>query len=166
MSVASFNAAYPFGIYTVTASNSATTASQSASLTYSSNNFPSVPTLLSSLQGMNPAALFQVNVTSFGSSGPGSSVALVFLSSNQIESVTASPMSPLVIQPNTLLPNTTYNMAVDFINQQTSVVDGVTETVAFTDPTEGLSFTTGNATPVQVVNGAGFQGERLRIPFN
>jgi len=150
-SFSALNAAYPAGTYTSTVGNS-TGATQSASINYDpSQQISSAPALtLSSwnqLQGLNPAAPFQFNfVNPLSPSEPGSQVELLLGPGF----ITAAPGAPLIIQPNTLVPNTTYKAIAVFENKTTSVVSGVTETVVFGLATE-FSFTTGNAAPVQVV---------------
>ena len=154
-SLSALTTAFPTGVYTATATNSQTGASQSASIDYAPGVFSTVPTLTPSsynqLQGMNPAAPFQMNfVTPFNSSSPNSTVQLYFLGGGGGGLITIQPTAPLVIQPNTFLPNTSYEAIVSFINAQTSVVSGVTEEWGFLQST-GVTFTTGSATPVQTV---------------
>lgn len=157
-SLSAFNAAYPFGVYTATAYNSATLASQSTAIDYTQNQFSVTPALTASsynqLQGMNPAAPFQVNfVTPFNPNGSESTVQVDWISTTgtAIGSMQASPSSPLIIPANALLPNTTYDFGVVFENEQTSSNAGVPGAIAF-DQVTHLTFTTGNAAPVQVVS--------------
>ncbi len=68
------NAANPFGVYTFTATNAATGASQSSSLTYDSNHWPSVAPMLTdasfaSLNGFNSSNPFTFHFNDFTGDG-------------------------------------------------------------------------------------------------
>jgi hypothetical protein len=68
--LAALNTVFPFGAYTITATNSVTLATQSATLDYTQNYFPSVPPQLTpasyaGLQGLNAGSAFDLQFNSF-----------------------------------------------------------------------------------------------------
>jgi hypothetical protein len=138
---ATLNAVYPFGTYTFTATNSGTSASQTATLNYDANEFPTipggsataVPTLTSgtysALQGLNSANPQTLNFNNFTGDGvapPGSGIvdpttellitnlstgAVVYYSGSLADSATS-----WVLPAGTLQPGTTYQYSLDFSN--------------------------------------------------
>jgi hypothetical protein len=113
---ANLHTAYPFGLYTITATNSAT--STSAVINYTTDLFTSSTpfvTNFSSLAGLDPTQNFAVNYNAF-TPAAGSSQGFTFFTifgafdaGFQSNTTTSS-----LIPANTLAPNTTYEFQLDY----------------------------------------------------
>jgi hypothetical protein len=107
---------------------------------------------------MNPAAPFVANISSGFTGSPSASISAVQLVLNNSVTGTGvvfdypSSSTTLKIPANTLLPDTEYSLHVGFFNVFTAVSSGVPTSLQFVNYTNS-SFTTGNATPVQVLSG-------------
>jgi hypothetical protein len=113
---AALQTAYPFGVYTITATNGAN--STSAVINYTTNLFTSSTpfvTNFSSLAGLDPTQNFAVNYNAF-TPAAGSSQGFTFFTvfgafdaGFQSNTTTSS-----LIPANTLAPNTTYEFQLDY----------------------------------------------------
>lgn len=182
-SLAALHAAFPFGAYTVTATNSGTSATQMGVMNYAADYFTSaIPALTATtyngLNGMNPSATFPVAFNSFT---PNASVSQGLTFFTIYDGTTGNivftdgflpPTTTGVTVPaNTLLPNKTYLFELDFsdrLNGRDSVNQVFTEQ-GFDVRTDG-SFTTGAAAPepgsallMSVGVGFGFLVRYLRL---
>jgi hypothetical protein len=153
-SLATFQADYPFGTYTITALNSITSASQSGAIGYTVNLFTSaIPALTGAtytgLHGLNPSSLFTVNFNSF-TPNAGATLGLTFFTIYDAGTgsvvFTDGFLSPsttsLVLPANTLQANTLYNFELDFsdrLNGQN--MNGIFTTQGFDMRTDGSFMT-------------------------
>jgi hypothetical protein len=157
-SLATFNADYPTGTYTATATNSITHASQSGVINYTQNLYTStIPALTGStytgLQGMNPAMPFILDFNSF-TMNLGANAAYTFLTIYNGSNIVftdgfLSPGTTSVLLPaNTLSANTMYSFELNFDDRLlgTDGVNNVSTEQGFDMRTDG-SFTTGAAIP-------------------
>jgi hypothetical protein len=157
-SLATFNADYPTGMYTITAANSVTHTSQSGVINYTQNLYTNtIPALSGStytgLQGMNPSMPFTFNFNSF-TMNPSANTAYTFLTVYNGSNIVftdgfLSPTTTSVLLPaNTLLPNTAYSFELNFDDRLlgTDSVNNVATEQGFDLRTDG-SFTTGAAVP-------------------
>jgi hypothetical protein len=151
---AAMDAAYPFGTYLFTATNSVTSAMEQASLDYTVDAFTSdIPELttatFNALQGMNPALPFTFDFNSFtpnSNASFGTTYLTVFGSSF---STGLSPTATsATLAAGTLLPDTTYGYELDFSDRITGTdpINGVPTLIGFDVRTDG-TFTTGAVVP-------------------
>jgi hypothetical protein len=128
------NAAYPKGTYTVTATNTVTSASQSTTLNYDADHRPSTTPVLThasyaGLQGMDTTAPFQFNFNNFTGDGvtqPGNGLIdprtqIAILDSTKGQYVYFSPQLPhtttsYILPANSLQPGDDYIFGVTFDN--------------------------------------------------
>ena len=150
------NAQFPFGTYTINATNSVTMASESASISYTQDPYTAaVPALaaatFSGLNGLNPSNPFTVGYNSFTPNA-----AFAFFSITDVGTGTtvfnASFLSPtttsILLGANTLAPDTQYSFELDFSDriQGSDPLNGVPTNQLFDVRTDG-TFMTGAAVP-------------------
>ena len=151
-SQAAMDAAFPFGTYDVTATNTVTSTSQSANILYSTDAYASsIPALtaatFAALQGMNPSNAFTFNFNAFTPNALATSGSTFFtIFGTPISGAHPSSTTSFTLDPNTLLPNTTYTFEVDFSDRISGTNNGVPTTLGFDVRTDG-TFTTGAAVP-------------------
>jgi len=124
-SLATFNLDYPFGTYTVSAKNSVTMATGSASMNYSQDAYTSAvpaltPATFNGLQGLNPINGFTINFNPFAPNAAanfGKTFFTIFDSTNSavfsrgfLDPTTTSVFVPA----NTLQANASYHFELDF----------------------------------------------------
>jgi hypothetical protein len=142
LDLAILNAQFPFGTYTINATNSVTMASESASISYTQDTYTAdIPTLTATtfngLNGLNPSNPFKVSFNSF-TPDAAASVAFTFFSIAKVGTGTTVVndgfMSPattsVLLGANTLAPNTQYSFELDFSdrNQGADPLNGVQPT--------------------------------------
>jgi hypothetical protein len=130
-SISALQAAYPFGIYTFTATNSTTSTTESASLNYDYNHWPSAtpsltPTSYTAAQGMNAGQAYTFSFNSF--TGDGNSCCLgqvdpsttfyIFQGSKTVYESANVPNSTtsFTLPANTLEPGQFYQYYLSFNN--------------------------------------------------
>jgi hypothetical protein len=160
LDLATLNAEFPFGTYTINATNSGTSASESASINYTQDAFTAdipalTPTTFNGLNGLNTANPFTVNFNSF-TPNAATSVGFTFFSITDVGTgttiVTDSFLSPTtasaLLAANTLAPGTKYSYELDFSDRivGTDPLNGVPTNQLFDVRTDG-TFTTGSAIP-------------------
>jgi hypothetical protein len=156
--MAALHAAYPFGHYTITASGG-TAGTATAHINYRHDYFTrAIPyvTNYSALNGLNPAANFNVNFNSFT---PNSHVTKGYTFLTITNALTGAPvvtddfLSPTstaaLILAGTLSPDTTYDYELDFSDRLNGFNNGSGSftTQGFDVRTDGI-FTTGAETPL------------------
>jgi len=144
--LAALNAQYPLGTYTFTATNSTTGASQTASLSYGANQFPTVPgssTLAvpalstasyNTLQGMNSAVAQTLNFNNFTANGVApagspyvdpfteidivndSTGALAYATPYSVAGALPASTTTFTLPANTLQAGTEYTYLLGFVN--------------------------------------------------
>ena len=146
------DASYPFGTYTLTATNTGASTSQSANILYTTDAYTAnIPALtaatFAALQGMNPSLPFTFNFNSF-TPNPGASFGSTFLTifGTSFDTNLPNSATSAVLAANTLAPNTTYTFELDFSDRVTGTSNGVPTTLGFDVRTDG-TFTTGAAVP-------------------
>ncbi|MGD0298920.1 MAG: hypothetical protein ABSE86_17575 [Bryobacteraceae bacterium] len=160
LDLGTLNAEFPFGTYTINATNSGTSASESASINYTQDAFTAdvpalTPTTFNGLNGLNTANPFTVNFNSFTPNGA-ATVGFTFFSITDVGTgttiVSDSFLSPTtasaLLAANTLAPGTQYSYELDFSDriQGTDPLNGVPTNQLFDVRTDG-TFTTGSAVP-------------------
>lgn len=157
-SLATFNADYPFGTYTVSARNSATMVTGSASMNYSQDAYTSaIPALTAAsfngLQGLNPAAGFTINFDSFTPNAVANFEKTFFTIFDSTNTAVFSqgfldPTTTSVSLPaNTLHANTSYHFELDFSDRIEGSSGNVATEQGFDVRTDG-NFSTGAALAV------------------
>lgn len=145
---------YPFGTYSITATNSGTSATQTGAFNYTAEHFTSdIPTLTPStftgLQGLDPTAGFTISFNSF--TPDPLTTGITFFSIHDPSNTIVfnggfmSPSTTSVFVPaNTLLANTNYSWELDFSDRLTGFdkVNGTNTQQGFDVRTDG-AFTTG-----------------------
>jgi hypothetical protein len=175
---ASFDAAFPAGNYSTTATNSVTLASQTTSLTYSSDAYPlTIPALTpagyQTIQNLNVANPAVINFTPFVPD-PSNTSAYIFFDiydsgNNDVYSqqFIGSTQTSLSIPANTLLPGANYTFRLIFSDRIDSVgpIDGMNDELGF-DYGDNGSFTTAVPEPASlcliVIAGAGLFARRRK----
>jgi hypothetical protein len=159
-SLADLHAAFPFGTYTVTATNSGTSTSQSGVIDYAADLFTTdVPALSAAtydgLQGLNTTSNFKLHFNSWAQN-PGVTEAFTFFSI--VDAATnntvftggflSTSTTDLALPAGTLLPDTQYRFELDFSGRLNGFDDTnqVFTQQGFDVRTDG-SFTTGTGVP-------------------
>lgn len=145
---AAMDAAFPFGSYVITATNSVTMTSQTATLSYTADAYTAdIPALtaasFAALQGLDTTKPLTVQFNSF-TSNPLATDAFTFFSvfGSSAGCGFLSPSSTsCTIAADALMPATTYDFELDFDDRIQAVVGGVLQGVNFDVRTDG-SFTT------------------------
>jgi hypothetical protein len=175
-SLASLNAAFPFGTYTFNVTNSMTSASQTATINYSvAADSLSIPQLdaasYNGLQGLNPTAGFTFNFNAF-LQNPNANLAFVFLNvfnsggTDVFSQGFLSPSTTSIFMPGgTLAAGQGYTFDLLF-DERITGTDGTTPNTIFFDTHTGGAFTT-SAVPepeawTMLVLGLGGLGAILR----
>jgi len=149
--MAALNAAYPFGIYSFTVTNSATSATQSGSINYTvAADSLSVPTLTAAsfnqLQGLHAGSGFTFDFNAFDQN-PNANSALLFLDvtdayGNDVFSQALDPTTTSIFMPGgTLAAGKTYNFDLLF-DSRIEGKDGDLPTSIFFDTHTFGAFTT------------------------
>ncbi len=157
-SLATYNSDYPFGTYTVSARNSVTMATGSASMNYSQDAYTStIPALTAAtfngLQGLNPASGFTIDFNSFApnaSANFAKTFFTIFDSSNTavFSQGFLDPTTTDVFLPaGTLNANTSYHFELDFSDRIEGSSGNVATEQGFDVRTDG-NFRTGAALAV------------------
>jgi len=147
--LASLNADYPTGAYTISATNSSTSSSQTTSITYSIDAYPQTTPILtaasySALQNLDPSSAATIDFNSF-TPDPNASEALLFLfvvdASNdtvyQQDDLPDSTTS-LTIPAGTLSPGTDYTFRLVFSDRIDGTgTDGTPDQQIFDQGTDG-----------------------------
>ncbi len=154
---AAMDAAYPFGTYSITVLNTSTSASQTATLSYTADAYTAdVPALSAAsfnlLQGLprgpDPVPLTFNTFTPSPLATSAFTFFTIFGTSDGCSFL--SPSADFcTIYPNTLTPDTTYTWELDFSDRIEATVDGVLTGVNFDVRTDGV-FTTAAAVPEPV----------------
>jgi hypothetical protein len=162
--LADMNAAVPFGTYNYTATNSATSDSEAATLDYTGDAFASAipaltPATWSALNGLDPSTALTVDFDTFtpgAATTPGNGYVFFTISNTTGGTIFndgfLDPSSgSLVLPAGTLMPDTTYDFELDFSDRQVGT-DPVSGAVALigSDLRDDGTFTTGaigSATP-------------------
>jgi hypothetical protein len=153
---ADLNAAYPFGTYSFNVTNSATSASQSASLDYTlAADALSVPALTATsfhqLQGLNAGSGFTFDFNAFAQN-PKANLSFLFLnvtdaSGNTLFSKSPDPSTTSIFMPGgTLAAGQAYNFDLIFDSRITGADGNVATTIFFDSHTSG-AFSTAAAVP-------------------
>ena len=174
--MAALNAAYPFGTYSFHLTNSATSASQDASLGYAViADALSVPTLTSAsftqLQGLNAGLGFTFDFNAFAQN-PNASESFLFLNvsdagGNILFSATPDPSATSIFMPGgTLAAGQVYNFDLIFDSRIVGADGGVGTEIFFDSHTTG-AFSTAAAVPepsawAMMILGLGGVGAALR----
>lgn len=153
-SQAAMDTAVPTGQYDFTASNSATSDTETATLNYTGDAFASaIPALqaatFNALNGLDPSMAITINFNSF-SVNPNASQAFTFFTIGNASgsALNAGFLNPsttqIVLAANTLQANTTYTFELDFSNRQNGFdqASGAFTVVGSDVRTDG-TFTTG-----------------------
>jgi hypothetical protein len=154
-SSAALRAAYPFGIYSITTTNTVTGSSTTGVINYTADYFTStVPYLInySALNGLNPAATFTFNFPAF-TPNPNVTEGFTFLTIYDATSglvVTGDEFQPpsttsFTIPANTLAPSHTYDFELDFSDRLNGPLVGNAFTAQGFDLRTDGSFTTAPA---------------------
>jgi hypothetical protein len=154
---AAMDTAYRFGTYTAHALNTVTLASNSDTISYSQDAYPSTQAVVSSatftgLQGMNAAAPFTINYNGFkpgAGTTPGQSFEFIdIFNSAQVDvfsqSFLPNTQTSVTIPAGTLMPGMAYTLSVDYSDR----IQGTSTTGTFTlfDYNTAVHFTTAVAT--------------------
>lgn len=157
-SQAAMDAAYPFGTYTAHALNTVTSATNSDTISYTQDAYPSTQAVVSSptftgLQGMNAGAPFTINYNGFTpgtGTTPGQSFEFIDIFNSIGTDVFSRSFLPntqtsVTIPANTLTPGMAYILSVDYSDriQGTST----TGTNILYDYDTGVNFTSAAAVP-------------------
>ena len=156
---AAMDAAYPFGTYQFTATNSGTSGSQTAEIPYTTDAYANIPAFTSAtmtelLAGVYAGGPITLN---FNANTPSAdaSVGITFLSifgssfSNSYSTSTTS----VTIPAGTLVPGTTYTAELDFSDRVSGSNAGVPTAIGFDVRTE-VTFTTLAPEPGSLALGA------------
>ena len=153
---AAMDAAYPFGTYTAHALNTVTSATNSDTISYTEDAYPSTQAVVTSatftgLQGMNPNAPFTINYNGFtpgAGTTPGQSFEFIDIFNSMGADVFSQSFLPntqtsVTIPAGTLMAGMAYTLSVDYSDriQGTST----TGTNILFDYGTDLNFTTATA---------------------
>lgn len=156
-SLATFNADYPFGTYTVSAKNTVTMATGSASMNYTQDVYTSsIPALAAAsfngLQGMNPGNAFTVDFNSFTPNSAANFAKTFFTIFDSTGAAVFTqgfldPTTTMVSIPaNTLHANNSYRFELDFSDRIEGSNANVATEQGFDVRTDG-NFRTAAAVP-------------------
>lgn len=144
-SQAVMDAAYPFGTYSYTVSNSGTSATQSADISYLADAYTAdIPALTAAtyaaLQGMNVGSPLTLNFNGFTPIGADAATFLTIFGSPFATSVSNTTTSA-TIPANTLTAGTTYTFELDFTDRVSGANNRVATQIGF-DVRTDVTFTT------------------------
>jgi hypothetical protein len=167
---AAMDAAYPFGSYTITVTNTSTSATDSRTVNYTQDAYTvDVPQMaaasFAALQNLSTSgSSLTLDFNSFTPNGAATSAFSFFtiFNSSQFCSDLSPSATSCTINPSALTPGTAYNWEIDFSDRIEAVVNGALTYTDFDVRTDG-AFTTAVPEPTSIaLLGAGLFGLLLQ----